>query len=120
MILADTSVWIDHLRTGNHKFVDVLRDGGVLCHPFIIGELACGNLKNRNKILELLGSLPSVKIAEHDEVLRFISIHKLHGRRIGWIDSHLLASTFLTKCKIWTLDRPLLKVARVLNISVRV
>ena len=118
MILADTYVWIDHLRTGNQKLADVLNDGGVLCHPFIIGELACGNIKNRNKILGLLKSLPSVKIAEHDEVLQFIFIHKLYGLGIGWIDSHLLASTFLTKCKIWTLDRSLLKVARALNISV--
>ena len=118
MLLADTSVWIDHLRTGNQRLTDALNEGSVLCHPFIIGELACGNLKNRTRILGLLESLPSVKVAENDEVLQFISKHKLQGQGIGWVDSHLLASTFLTKCKVWTLDRSLLKVAKALNISI--
>ena len=118
MLLPDTSVWIDHLRTGSQRLADYLNEGGVLCHPFIIGELACGNIKNRAKIIGMLESLPSVKVAEHDEVLQFISKHKLQGKGIGWIDCHLLASTFLANCKIWTLDRPLLKMAKALNISI--
>ncbi len=83
MILADTSVWVDHLRKGNKRLAGFLNEGVVLCHPFIIGELACGNLKNRNKILGMLAALPSIPIAEHDEVLHFISRHKLQGRGIG-------------------------------------
>jgi len=118
MILADTSVWIDHLRKGNRRLADYLGEGSVLCHQFIIGELACGNLKNRTEILGMLESLPSVKVAEHYEALQLISKHKLHGKGIGWIDVHILASAFLTNCKIWTLDRPLLKVAKALDISI--
>ena len=118
MLLADTSVWIDHLRSGNQKLAGYLNEGTVLCHPFIIGELACGNVKNRIRILDMLESLPMVKVAEQDEVLQLISKHRLHGKGIGWIDCHLLASSFISNCKLWTFDKPLLKVARTLNISI--
>ena len=118
MILADTSVWVDHLRKGNDRLAAYLNDGHILCHPFIIGELACGNLKNRKEILAMLGSLPSLPVAEHDEVLHFISKHKLHGKGIGWIDAHLLASSLLARSKLWTLDNSLMKVAKGLKVSV--
>jgi len=118
MILADTSVWVDHLRKGNERLAGFLNEGVVLCHPFIIGELACGNLKNRNKILGMLASLPSIPIVEHDEVLDFISRHKFQGKGIGLIDAHLLASTYLAKCRIWTLDKSLLKIANTLKVSI--
>lgn len=116
MILADTSVWVDHLRKGNKRLASFLNEGVVLCHPFIIGELACGNLKNRSKILGMLASLPSIPIAEYDEVLNFISRHKIQGKGIGWIDAHLLASTYLAKCRVWTLDKALLKIANNLKV----
>ena len=118
MILADTSVWVDHLRKGNKRLAGFLSEGVVLCHPFIIGELACGNLKNRNKILGMLSSLPSIPVAEHDEVLHFISRNKFQGKGVGWIDAHLLASTFLAKSRIWTLDKSLLKIAQDLKVSI--
>ena len=118
MILADTSVWVDHLRKGNERLSNLLNKGVVLCHPFIIGELACRNLKNRSEILGMLASLPSIPVAEHDEVLDFISRYKFSGKGIGWIDAHLLASTQLAKCRIWTLDRSLLNIANNLKVSI--
>lgn len=118
MILADTSVWIDHLRNGNKRLSGFLNEGVVLCHPFIIGELACGNLKNRTEILDMLASLPTMPVAEHSEVLDFISRYKFQGKGIGWIDAHLLASTFLAKSRIWTLDESLLKIAKDLKVSI--
>lgn len=117
MLLVDTSVWIDHLRSGSKKLAGYLNEGNVVCHPFIIGKLACGNIKNRTKILDMLESIPAVKVAEQNEVLQLISKHKLHGKGIGWIDCHLLASSFISNCKLWTFDKPLLKVAKTLNIS---
>ncbi len=118
MILADTSVWVDHLRKGNERLAGFLNEGVVLCHPFIIGELACGNLKNRDEILGMLAALPSIPVAEHDEVLDFISRHKFQGKGIGLIDAHLLASTCLAKCRIWTLDKSLIKIANNLKVSI--
>lgn len=117
MILVDTSVWIDHFRNCNEHLSGYLNEGLVYCHPFIVGELACGNLRNRKEILDLLSALPVVKFAAHEEVLQFISNHTLHGQGIGWIDAHLLVSTVLTNCKIWTLDKSLSNVARILDIS---
>ncbi len=117
MILVDTSVWIDHLRVGNEQLVVYLTEGLVYCHPFIVGELACGNLRNRDETLELMSALPSVQPGDHDEVLQFISNYSLQGRGIGWIDAHLLASAMLTDCRLWTFDKPLLKVATTLKVS---
>ena len=105
MILVDTSVWIDHLRVGNERLRALLQNDQVLCHPFIIGELACGNLHNRNEVLHLLEALPSVPVADHSEVLHLINTHRLYGQGLGWIDAHLLASALLTGCELWTSDR---------------
>jgi len=118
MILADTSVWVDHLRSGNERLAGFLNEGVVLCHPFIIGELACGTLKNRAKILGMLSALPIIPIVEHDEIIDFITRHKLSGKGIGWIDAHLLASTFLANSRIWTLDKSLSNIARGLKVSI--
>jgi predicted nucleic acid-binding protein len=107
MTLVDTSVWVDHLRRRNDRLAGLLDDARVLCHPFIIGELACGNLAERGRILRLLGALPGVPLAEHEEVLKLAGAHKLHGHGLGWIDMHLLASTLLAGCGLWTLDRRL-------------
>lgn len=118
MILADTSVWVDHLRSGNDQLSDYLNAGHIVCHPYITGELACGNIKNRDEILSMLNSLPAIQIAEHDEVMYLISRHNLHVRSIGWIDANLLTSALMAKCKIWTSDKPLKKIAKDLKISI--
>ena len=89
----------------------LLADGDVICHPFIIGELACGNLRNRKEILALLRELPMALRAEDDEVIDFIEHHKLMGKGLGYIDIHLLMSARLTKIPLWTLDKRLNDVA---------
>ena len=117
MILADTSVWIDHLRQGNEQLNSLLSEGAVVCHPFVVGELACGNLSNRDEILTLLRVLPTADVASDDEVLSFVERHKLHGQGLGWVDVHLLASAMLSKCSLWTLDKSLARAARRLKLS---
>ena len=117
MILVDTSVWVDHLRRGNDRLRELLEEGEVLTHRFVIGELACGNLKNRAEILELLASLPEAKIAEQHEVLHVIAGHRLPGRGVGWVDAHLLTAALLNSSRLWTLDKPLAKAARALKID---
>jgi predicted nucleic acid-binding protein len=107
MVLVDTSVWVLHLRGGKSGLEWLLDGARVACHPFIIGEIACGNLKNRAEILSLLQTLPVTKLAEHEEVMRFIEDHGLMGRGLGYIDVHLLASALLSGVPIWTLDKQL-------------
>lgn len=116
MILVDTSVWIEHLRAGNDRLKALLFDQQVFCHPFVIGELACGTLQKRGEILTMLKALPEADLLEHEEVIRFLDVRRLYGRGIGWVDAHLLASTILTGCSIWTLDKPLRRAAAALNI----
>lgn len=117
MILADTSIWVDHLRKGNTRLSALLDDGLILMHPFVTGELACGSLRNREEILSLLAALPVAKAAEHDEVMQLVAQPKLHGKGLGWIDAHLLASTLLTGCTLWTRDPSLAKAARQLRVD---
>lgn len=118
MILVDTSVWIDHLRKGNTRLNSLLLDTAVLVHPFVIGELACGNLKNRNQVLNLLGDLPASRVANDEEVLFFIEHNNLMGRGIGYIDAHLLASVSLSSpARLWTVDRKLNNVASQLGLA---
>jgi len=107
MVLVDTSIWVSHLRTGNTHLKSLLQNGEVVCHPFIIGELACGNITNRNEIIALLQELPTVKTAHHDEILRFIEAHHLMGIGLGLIDVHLVASSLLSKVPLWTADKHL-------------
>jgi predicted nucleic acid-binding protein len=108
LILADTSIWIDHLRKGNSLFKDFLEEGVVLMHPCVLGELALGNLKNRAEILRFLEALPESEAATDNEVFHVINTKELWGRGIGWIDAHLLASSMLTSaCVLWTLDTSL-------------
>ncbi|MDY6834318.1 MAG: PIN domain-containing protein [Chloroflexota bacterium] len=97
MILVDTSVWISHLRSDDPPLRELLLGGDVVCHPFVIGELGSGNLKNRIEVISLLQALPMAKVAENDEILQFIEIHNLMGTGIGLIDIHLLAAALLSK-----------------------
>ena len=115
MTLVDTSVWVDHLRKGDQELRSLLDEGSVLCHPFVIGELACGNLKNRGEILSLLEALPTSTVASHEEVLHLLSEQKLHGKGLGWIDMHLLVSALLSKSRLWTTDKTLARAARALE-----
>ena len=117
MILVDTTVWIDHLRNGNPRLKDLLLESAVLTHPFVLGELACGSLAKRQTILGLLRALPAAVSADHEEVLDLLENERLHGRGIGWIDAHLVASARLSNAGIWTLDRPLARIALELGLA---
>ncbi len=117
MILVDTSVWVDHLRMGNREMAALLNDGQVVCHPFVVGELACGSIRNRDEILSLLGALPSATVAGHDEVMHLLADRRLHGHGLGWIDMHLLASSLLTGCALRTRDKALAAAARLLKVD---
>lgn len=116
MVLVDTSIWVSHLRESHPRMVSLLNDGDVVCHPFIIGELSCGNLTNRSEILSLLDSLPMVDQVEHEEVLQFVESNDLMGRGLGYVDVHLLASAVLCGASIWTLDRKLRTVSSELGV----
>jgi len=108
MVLVDTSIWVDHLRRADSQLVELLQRRAVLTHPFVIGEIACGSLSDRAAILELLQDLPAAVVADADEVLAFIERHALHGKGIGYVDIHLLASAALTPgATIWTRDKRL-------------
>ena len=117
MVLVDTSVWVSHLRDGNAELANLLNDGRVLCHPLIVGELACGNLKNRAVILSFLQLLPMSIEAEHDEVLSFIENNRLMGKGMGYVDVHLITSAVLTGVPVWTLDKKLAQAADSLHIK---
>lgn len=118
MILADTSVWIDHLRKGDRALAAALDSCRVLMHTFVLGELACGNLANRTEVLRQLGELPAAPIATDEEVLTFIERRELMGRGIGYVDAHLLASAALSAgARLWTRDRRLAAVAAGLNLG---
>jgi len=117
MVLVDTSVWVAHLRQGNSDLEILLNNSEVICHKFIIGELACGNIKNRAEILSLLNALPKATQAKHDEVMRFIENYRLMGVGLGYVDVHLLASTLLTKTPIWTFDKKLNSIATKLKLA---
>ena len=117
MILVDTSVWVEHLRSGTIGLEALLNDGHVVCHPFIIGELACGNLKNRAEILSLLQELPMAIQADDEEVIQFIEDHQLMGKGLGFIDIHLMMSAMLTQVPLWTVDRRLHEVSLKLRLT---
>lgn len=115
--MVDTSVWVSHLRYGDAHLQELLRDGLVACHPFVIGELACGNLQRRREILTLLQALPSAQVAGDEEILEFIEQRRLMGRGVGFVDVHLLASVILTAIPLWSTDKRLREVALDLGIS---
>ena len=108
MILADTSVWVDHLRNGDAVLARELERGAIFMHPFVRGEIALGSLKARAELLALLQALPAATVASDDEVLHLLDEHRLFGRGLGWVDVHLLAATRLTPdLRLWTRDRRL-------------
>lgn len=109
-------MWVDHLRRGDSLLAALLESASVLVHPFIVGEIACGSLSNRKTVLELLQDLPMAAVADANEVLIFIERHKLHGKGIGYVDVHLLASVALTDgAEFWTRDKRLRSVAQALG-----
>jgi len=117
MVIVDTSVWVGHLRSGNPRLASLLDQGEVVCHPAVIGELACGNLPRREETLRLFNDLPQAVVAGHDETMRFIESESLMGKGLGYVDVHLLASALLTGASLWTLDQPLRKAARKLAVA---
>jgi hypothetical protein len=119
VVLVDTSVWITHLRSGDAHLRELLESGWVACHPYVIGELACGQLDQRAEILEHLQRLPVAGVAEHDEALHFIERHRLWGGGLGFIDVHLLASACLEHAPLWTRDKHLAAAAETLGVAYR-
>jgi len=117
-VLVDTSVWIDHLRRGTPRLVRLLEAGAVGCHPAVIGELACGNLADRPRVLGLLSELPRAGEASFEEAIRFVHEQHLHGIGLGWVDVQLLASARLAAWQLWTLDRTLAAASRRLGVEV--
>ncbi len=118
MILADTSVWIGHFRSGNQELHQRLSQGQIVIHPFIIAELALGSLKERAKTLALLDLLPQVRVAQMDEIRTLIEARHLYGLGIGLTDAHLIASVLIKPpTLLWTKDKQLRKVAEALGIQ---
>ena len=117
MVLVDTSVWVEHFRSGNIGLENLLNEGDVASHLFITGELACGNLSNRAEIISLLRALPMANHADHEEVMHFIENYKLMGKGLGYVDMHLIASSVLSNVPIWTLDKSLKDVSSKLGLD---
>ena len=120
MILVDTSVWVHHLRSVEQTLVRLLEVGLALSHPFVTGELALGNLRQRDAIVSGLQDLPQAALATTEEVLRFVNHHQLYGMGIGYVDVHLLASVRLTPgASLWTRDKSLHNAAEILGLGWR-
>jgi len=117
MVLVDTSVWISHLKRANKELQNLLLEGYVFVHPFVIGEIACGRLKHRDEILTYLSALPQSKFVDHIEIFYFIGKQKLMGTGLGYIDTHLLASCLLTDIQLWTEDKVLRDTSKEFDIQ---
>ena len=116
-ILVDTSVWIDHLRSKSRTLAGLLEAGAVYTHPFVIGELACGNLSRRSEILEALAALPAAPLVEHETTIRLIERDQLAGKGLGWVDVYLLASAQRGNLTLWTLDKRLRAAAASMGLA---
>jgi hypothetical protein len=119
-MLVDTSVWIDHLHSPDAFLISLLEKDEVLTHPFIIGELALGHLKNRSQILHDLLLLPRIYPALNPEVMDWVEERRLNGKGINWVDAHLLFSCYSDECEFWTRDKALKAVARSLGVKIRI
>jgi predicted nucleic acid-binding protein len=120
VILVDTSVWVDHFRSGDDDLQSLLNAAQVLAHPFVTGELALGNIQKRAAILDALNGLPQASVASNEEVLRFIDQQSLFGLGIGYIDAHLLAAVRLSsQALLWTRDKRLQAAASRLGLSMK-
>jgi predicted nucleic acid-binding protein len=117
VILVDTSVWVDHLRVADRQLAGLLLEESVLCHPFVVGELACGALHRRSEILGLFRNIPQAPVVDQEEALAFVEAHALMGSGLGWVDVHLLASATLAGERVWTRDRRLARAARRLGVA---
>ena len=118
MVLADTSIWIDHFRRGDFQLFELLERGEIVMHPFIVGELVLGHVPKIAEMIDDLGGLPRAIVASADEVLGFIIDRKLPGLGIGYVDAHLLAAAALTpETSIWTRDKRLLAAAQSLSLA---
>ena len=118
MILADTTVWVEHFRSANDNLRELLEDERIVMHPFIVAELALGSLKQRRVQLKALDDLPAVPVAQLDEVRRMIEAHRLYSRGIGLIDAHLIASCLIhPPTRLWTYDKRLAEIAETLGIA---
>ena len=117
MLLVDTSVWFEHLRRHDAAMAHLLEDGAVLAHPFVIGEIACGDFPRRRETLTLLNGLPTAPLLAQAEVLGFIERHALAGRGIGFVEMHLLASALVARAALWTRDRRLAEAASSLGMA---
>jgi predicted nucleic acid-binding protein len=119
VILADTSVWILHFRQSEPVLAGYLSDGLILMHPFVSGELACGDMNDRAALLTDLHALPAAIPASNEEVFQMLDNHRLRGQGLGWIDMHLLASSLLSECRLWTLDKKLAEAAKVMGVQLK-
>ncbi len=118
MILVDTSVWVDHLRAGDARLVELLESSTVAMHPMVLGELACGNLNDRETLLALWRNLPQLTVAADAEILFLLDRHRLWGRGIGYLDVHLLTSVSLNPdARLWTRDKRLQESAEQLELA---
>ncbi len=119
MVLADTSVWIQHFRESSKTLVRLLEANQVAIHPFVIGELACGNLKNRRETIQELEILPRTSVPGYFEVMEFLERYRLFGKGIGLVDAHLLASCAHSEAVLWTRDLRLRRIALGMEIGLR-
>jgi predicted nucleic acid-binding protein len=117
VILVDTSVWVTHFRSGSRRLEQLLLEGLVRCHPFVIGELACGSLRQRQRVLAYLDALPPATVAGNAEVRGLVEARALHGMGLGWTDVHLIASALIDGDEIWTLDRRFARASRSLGLA---
>jgi predicted nucleic acid-binding protein len=117
MILVDTSVWVDHLRASDPALVDLLERAEVLMHPAVVGEVALGNLRDRDEILTAMGALPHAVVADDPEVMQLIESEGLHGHGIGYLDACVLAAARLSAARLWTRDGRLATIAGELGVA---
>jgi len=117
MILVDSSVWVEHLKKGSAELRKALEGEEIFTHPLVLGELSLGNYKNRSEVLELLFFLPKAVVASDEEVLGLIEKSALYGKGLGWTDVNLIASSLLSRCKLWTYDKALISESKRMKLA---